>query len=925
MRPLTLRISGFGPYAGVTLIDFQKLGTSGLYLITGDTGAGKTTIFDALTYALFGESSGDPKASRTAAMFRSKYAAPDTPTEVELVFSYGGKEYKVLRNPGGYQRTAKKGTGTVEEKQIAEFTFPDGKVVTKQKEVNLAIRDILGIDREQFSQIAMIAQGEFKKLLLASTEERKNIFRQVFKTHRFQELQDRLKEENTKLKDQCELAQNSILQYISGVMPTGEEALQDQLEKAKAGDLLLADTQELIARFISLDEASERFLAEALAVMEGKLEAVNTQLTKAEAQTKLKKQLAATQQDVILQQNKLESALLSLNAEEARRPLQEELAGKIAAMEAQLPEYDSLEQKQASLTTLEKEIRRDTAFLAVEERDLKATQEQEAALKTEHAALENAGSSKEKLTAEKAQKEKRRRELLSLEKELSAYSLLTSQLHSAQNAYRMAAEDAQAAEALYAARHRAYLDEQAGILAAVLEDGKPCPVCGSTSHPAPAATSCAAPTKAQLDKLQKETDRAKKAAELASEQAGMLKGKEEEKLAHIQRSLMQLLGLTVLPPAAKKLREEVTLLDSDLLALTRQIEQETKKWKRRQELDLRLPELAARKTEQQEKAASLRTSIAAAQAQQKILAAEVESRRSKLQYPDRASVTRAIDASARQRRDLQTALENAQKEHAQCDKLLTGLQSRQQQIQAQLAGQEEYDEVLLLGQKQALTSEKNDLANQQKSVHTRIVTNRNALKNIERKAAEAEKLMQRRKWLGTLSATANGNLMGKEKIMLETYIQMTYFDQILARANTRLKIMSGGQYELKRRQVSDNMRSQTGLDLDVIDYYNGTSRDVRTLSGGESFKASLALALGLSDEIQASSGGIQIDTMFVDEGFGSLDEASLQQAIRALTSLTEGNRLVGIISHVSELKEKIDKQIVVTKDKTGGSTVTISV
>ena len=176
-----------------------------------------------------------------------------------------------------------------------------------------------------------------------------------------------------------------------------------------------------------------------------------------------------------------------------------------------------------------------------------------------------------------------------------------------------------------------------------------------------------------------------------------------------------------------------------------------------------------------------------------------------------------------------------------------------------------------------------------------------------------------------LSDTVNGTLSRQEKIALETYVQMACFDRIIQRANVRFMVMSGGQYELKRRTVAENNRSQSGLELDVIDHYNGSERSVKSLSGGESFKASLSLALGLSDEIQSTAGGIRLDTMFVDEGFGSLDEESLQQAIQALTGLTEGNRLVGIISHVSELKERIDKQIIVTKERTGGSHVEIVV
>ena len=224
-----------------------------------------------------------------------------------------------------------------------------------------------------------------------------------------------------------------------------------------------------------------------------------------------------------------------------------------------------------------------------------------------------------------------------------------------------------------------------------------------------------------------------------------------------------------------------------------------------------------------------------------------------------------------------------------------------------------------------LTRQRSEAAQAQKTIHARLVTNKTALENMQEKAADLEKLEKRYTWVRALSNTVNGNLAGKEKVALETYIQMTFFDRILQRANVRLLVMSGGQYELKRRREAENNRSQSGLELDVIDHYNGSQRSVKSLSGGESFKASLSLALGLSDEIQSAAGGIRLDTMFVDEGFGSLDEESLQQAIRALTGLTEGNRLVGIISHVAELKEKIDKQIVVTKDKSGGSRVEILV
>ncbi len=208
-------------------------------------------------------------------------------------------------------------------------------------------------------------------------------------------------------------------------------------------------------------------------------------------------------------------------------------------------------------------------------------------------------------------------------------------------------------------------------------------------------------------------------------------------------------------------------------------------------------------------------------------------------------------------------------------------------------------------------------------MHSYIASNKSALQKIKLKSGDLDDYEKRYQWVLPLSNTANGKVAGKEKIMLETYIQMTYFDRIISRANTRFMVMSGGQYELKRRKEAEDKKAQSGLDLDIIDHYNGTERSVKTLSGGESFKASLSLALGLSDEIQSIAGGIKLDTMFVDEGFGNLDDDSINQAMNALSGLAEGNRLVGIISHVSELKNRIDKQIVVAKEKSGGSKANI--
>lgn len=913
MRPLTLKISAFGPYAGVTEIDFGALGSSGLYLITGDTGAGKTTLFDALTYALFGEPSGD---TRTVAMLRSKYADPNTPTEVALTFCHGGFVYKILRNPGGYTRAAKRGSGMVEEKQIAEFTYPDGKIVTKQREVALAIHSVLGIDRDQFSQIAMIAQGDFQKLLVSSTEERKRIFRQVFKTQRFQQLQEKLKEENALLKVQCDAAQTSIRQYLASVLQEGDCPLEA---------LPLAQAQAQIALLIDTDEQEDKALAAQLEVLSSDLEAIAAQLSEAENHARLQQQLLRCQELSVTSQQHLTQLALALEAEEAKKPQAEALAAKVVSLEALLPEYDALEQRQKALTQLQASLSGQNIHLEQKKSDLAAAEQQVALMQSQRAALENAGTNREKLAAQYEQQSRICRELKSLSADLTDYDGVLTQLNAAQTRYQMAAASAQSAAALYERSYKRYLDAQAGILAADLVSGAPCPVCGSVSHPAPASVCPDAPTKAQLDSYQKEADRAKKAASDASATAGSWKGKAEQMLLNVQRQVLQLFEADSLSAARSVIPAKLEQTTQELALLTQRITQEEKNLRTKALLDQQLPRLQQNIQTLQAQIRTLQEELAAGTARQDALAQEIEDRKHRLPYPNRRTAQAAIASLNAQRQALIQALSKAQKDYTDCDRDCTALQAQIGQLKQQLSGMVQPDLPGLTQRRQALVQARTDALARQKVVHTRVVTNRKALENIGQKAEETQILLARRQWLGALNATANGNLQGREKIMLETYIQMTYFDQILIRANNRLRIMSGGQYELKRRQASDNMRSQTGLDLDVIDYYNGTIRDVRTLSGGESFKASLALALGLSDEIQASSGGIRMDTMFVDEGFGSLDEESLAQAICALSGLTEGNRLVGIISHVAELKEKIDRQILVTKEKTGGSSVQIRV
>ncbi len=331
--------------------------------------------------------------------------------------------------------------------------------------------------------------------------------------------------------------------------------------------------------------------------------------------------------------------------------------------------------------------------------------------------------------------------------------------------------------------------------------------------------------------------------------------------------------------------------------------------------------LNTRKTELSNRDADLKSEQSALGEKKK----QYDAEKGNLFFSNKAEAEEKVKSLEKQIDEMKKAHDNAQTALQQSKEVISGHESSIKSLKDQLKSDCELDKDAELNKKADIETKKSEDDAKSKAIHTRIETNKQALGNIRAKSTSLSELEKRYAWMKSLSNTANGNISGKEKIMLETYIQMTYFDRIIERANSRLMTMSGGQYELKRRREAENNRSQSGLDLDVIDHYNGTERSVKTLSGGEAFKASLSLALGLSDEIQASAGGVKLDTMFVDEGFGSLDDDSLDQAMRALSGLADGNRLVGIISHVGELKNRIDKQIIVTKDKSGGSKATIVV
>lgn len=919
MRPIKLIMSAFGPYAGKIELDLNQLGTKGLYLITGDTGAGKTTIFDAITFALYGEASGN---SRDKSMLRSKYASPETPTKVELTFLYDGKKYIVNRNPE-YERLRKNGKGMTTEKANAELIYPDGRVVTKVKDVDENICEIVGIDKAKFSQIAMIAQGDFRKLIDAETKDRQNIFREIFKTKYYQVLQEKLKVESGSLGREFNTAKESLSQYINGIVCDEDDILSINLNKAKDGILPINERIILFNQILDKDTTKENVLNEQYAEIEKQILSLVTTIGKANIDNKNKKEL----EEAKTCKKEIEINLVELknilDKENINKPKIKNLGDKIAIVNAEFSSYDNLETKQNDYKQVEKDIKTSEDKLIKEQTNFDIYKKDIETLEKEKETLLSAETEKEKLVTNNEKLETTGAELKTMADDLVNFVDMKDSLGKAQGLYTNASVVAKQRQQNYQDINKAFLDEQAGIIAESLVEGESCPVCGSILHPNKAIKSQNAPSEIELKKAKKDADEQQELCAKASSESAKIKGHYVEKEKSIKEKCKKLLNLDDIETAKENIIDKLEEIKEKIETIDNKITMEIGKITRKKEIEGILVVKNKEYESCRLSVSSMKENIASLTSKKIELNKQIKELEIQLKYPSKSLAEADIAKIGIEKKDLEKAIETAENNHKDSLYNLNSLKGSIKQLEKLLKGYIPINIEEKTTEKENLKTQKDTLSEQIKVIHTRVETNKTTIENIINKSSDLQKIEKQWTWVKTLSNTANGYIYGKEKITLETYIQMTYFDKIIARANTRFMIMSSGQFELKRKIEADNKRSQSGLELNIVDHYNGSERSVKSLSGGESFKASLSLALGLSEEIQASAGGIKLDTMFIDEGFGSLDEESLKQAMQALASLAEGNRLVGIISHVSELKNKIDKQIVVTKEKTGGSNVTI--
>lgn len=909
MRPIRLSLQYFGSYTDKQTIDFDLLGTKGLYLITGDTGSGKTTIFDAILYALYGSMSGDYRSKDTT-ILRSTMAQETDKTEVELVFEFNGIHYTVTRWME-YMRPLKRGAGFTEDKAGATMSWPDCLTpISGTKEVTAKILEILGISRDQFTQIAMIAQGDFMKLLMANTEERRKLFRMIFRTENYKTIQERISKEF--LEEEKRLGDEKVsINAIIGMVQCDEDStLRVQLDQAKndKGFTPVSVMIDIIKSIQKEDAAKNEELTQQREAQNAIINTCGANIRIIESHAESAKQLPIEQEKLKDLTNVQKPAKdQALNTAKAEEPRIKELTEQANKIEGTLGDYEALtewKQKLSSASRNLEEINGSQGRKVRNEQAFSDWESERKILTEEQASLGNPDNEKTKI-------ENDLEALKQYQHDLSNLSRKRGKLTAEQNTFKTLNKKAMDAENELSRMTTLFYSAQAGILAEKLEEGKPCPVCGSTHHPVKAQKAQDVPSEEELKQMERE---AKELRNKSNEQSNNCSGlietikNEEERITKLGWSIDE---------------AELETLPSRIATLEKQINELSAKIKRIKDIPDLIAELDTKRENLLKEKNDITVEETNAKNDIKTANEQIADLQKRCEYTDKNAAQKAIEDLRKEAKELQTAINNADKELqdilGDIKKVMGIIKTHENNLKNVVTLNKDDESAKLQNAQKTL----DDITPRINTIVGRETNNLNALEQLQSEATQLERIEKRYQWLKPLNDTVSGQVSGKEKIMLETYIQSAYFERIIRKANLRLLKMTNNQYELRRQQVAANNRDKTGLDLDVVDHHNGKIRTVKSLSGGESFMASLSLALGLSDEIQSSCGGIHLNTMFVDEGFGSLDEESRILARNTLQKLSqEGNRLIGVISHVPELKA-IERQIQVHKDHNGVSTAEV--
>lgn len=1038
MKPVYLELAGFGAYAKKQVIEFDKLDGRNIFVITGPTGAGKTTIFDAIAYALFDTASGNSRDSKTV---RSDYADDTMDTYVDLIFEVKNQRYRIKRNPE-YLRKKLKGEGTLKVRDKVELTMPDKTVFTKKTDVANQVKEILGIDKDQFKQIVMLPQGEFKKMLESSSEEKEKIFRKVFNTEEFNDIQEYLRNKSknmyveiksmveqrnthisniecdeesklyelinkedkdidfiiTKTKMQIKDESDKLAEITESINKKKEETLKVNNDKAKAEEInkniaqkngVEAQKKEMEEKLPVVkekeDELSKAKKAQKVSAIEEKFN------EKAKSVENEKSELAEITKKIAMTEEKLQKSAKTLSDEEAKEDVRVKAANDIADLKKYLEKIKGYEDKKNQVTVNKKQLldldnTRNTCTKRVEE------------LKKSITELEKQNEEIQKSKVEREKKAKQYTEVNNIIKVIEDYQnkdkarIERCAVHKEQSEiYIQKQKDAEREKHQYEYMDECYKREQAGILALNLSEGEPCPVCGSVSHPSPAKVGSTIYSEGEIKKQKKVYEEADKV--------------KNEKYNEVQ-----------------KLNAEIKMYDDQLteikVNLRNQLDEAAYKFDIENSMDASLSELKVIRAKIVKHGKELKTAVE----QEEIVKSNLENSKNECEkdentiksanekYTDLLSLTSTVEAEVKSLEadipeeirstaslitkikekenalvEMKKRLENARRINNELNMQKTVQQTTKNtkmsniekfkkesaELKEQLntaitehdfSSYEDYSKSIMkedqideldkrirkfhenlvsirnffedLKEKtkeselqdiakfdekiNSLREEEKVLAASQMAVNNRVTNNQKALDNITDITSKISSKEKKYKVLAKVSNMALGN--NSNKISFERYVLAAYFDDVIKAANVRLDKLADGRFFLSRSEETlDGRKRKEGLEMNVYDYYTGKSRPVKTLSGGESFKASLALALGLSDVIQSYAGGVEMNTMFVDEGFGTLDDDSLENAINCLLDLQSGGRLVGIISHVQLLKDRIGTRIEITKDVTGSS------
>lgn len=947
MKPVKLVMSAFGSYGGVEEIDFDKV-DRGIFLITGDTGAGKTTVFDAITYALFDETSG---GRRDGDMMRSQFADDATPTFVELTFSYGGKEYRVKRNPN-YQRISKRKnkdgayTYTMEAAAV-ELILPDGTVFPgKSRETNEKIKEILGVDVNQFTQISMIAQGEFLKLLHAPSKERKEIFSRIFDTRIYWQIQNRLKEQSKEL--YIRLSENLLLmKHELAAVRCPEENMQEEWGQASAR--VETGKEEILSLLKQMEERQreqEAHLQKQETDCSERLNQVKLQIAQAEEINQKFTQKQETERSIRIIEQKLKELgekVLEWNGHKKR--LEEAMAERLPRLEQQLaearnllPKYELLGQRKAETHRLEREKNQAA-------KQLTETQQQEEKLKKELEELQNSQKELQPLVEQLPGLSQKKKEAMQRKEDIQALCQRSREVE--QLGAELAVLREKVSESLreleersreYDRSNHIFIAEQAGLLASELTEGSPCPVCGSTHHPHKAKLSGEAVTQEQVEEAKALREQAQARLDGENERFRRQKERYEGEWQVLWNNGQRLLGTEAGSKNAPEESAEMLLKDlTEILKNARKecstqlegLEKEQKQLEQKQQQyqlqSQRLEQASLQQTELLERKEGLREQAYEANLSYEKAMQSLQELQENLTYPSKEALEKELSRLIQEKQQMEekhrTVQESIQTLRQQTAKGEGALEEQKKNLElliSSLEGKQPVDISSFQQREQELMAGKKAAEQERLALLAGKNGNEQARKNLEKLYGEREKLASRYEVAETLSRTANGNLRQQARLDLQTYVQRRYFKHIIGEANRRLVKMSSGRFILQCRELEQlGRQGEAGLDLDVYDLVTDKVRDVKTLSGGESFLAALSMALGMADVIQKNAGKVHLDTMFIDEGFGSLDEEARGRAIRILQELAGETRLVGIISHVTEMKEQMDRKLVITKGEKG--------